>query len=208
MLRRLLTTSVIYALLFSVFALPASAMEVLSDRSINRALDYGMRNQDLGMSLFMGGNWREGANGTLLNIYTPYMDIARAVVHKDLTDDPKPEDIGKARKVLVEDINYIWHHPTVKFMVSMYGPVPNFAGKYYARIDGVGHGRSFTLYPSKMIPQLRADKDPNVTNNPFTAINAYHFRYEDIIQLDEFTLKLYGKDMEPITFKLQAKDFD
>jgi len=182
------------------------ALVPMSDRMINEAVAYGMENQGYGMSLFMGNNWREGANGALLNIYTPYMELARSAATRKLPDQVTPTTLAEARKKMVEDIDYIWQHPTVKFMVSMYGKTPHFAGEYYAVIEGVGKGRNYTLYPTRRMPQYTADLDKGVKESPYTAINAYHFKYEDIAPLDEYVLKLYGKDLEPIRFKVVNRD--
>jgi hypothetical protein len=203
-LTSLMTAATVIGLYVTVA--PAHAITPLSHSTINQAVEYGLENQDLGLSSFLGSNWREGNDGALLNIYTPFMEIARHASHKKFPNRPTEDDVAAARKTLTEDIFYIWTHPTVKMMVSMYGTTPNFGKEYFAVIEGVGKGRSFTIYPSTSIPQYLATKEKNVTYKPFNAINAYHFKYEDLAPLDEFTLKLYGKNVEPITFKMMSKD--
>lgn len=186
---------------------PALALTALSDSTINQAVRYGLENKDLGLSTFLGGNWREGTNGALLNIYTPFMEIARSAARrKNFSTNPKPEEVAEAREKIQRDIFYIWTHPTVKMLVSLYGDEPTFAREYFAVIEGVGRGRRFTIYPEKTIPQYLATKEENATFKPYTAINAYHFKFDDLIPLEEFTLKLYGKNVEPVTFRIRARD--
>lgn len=191
----------------SVGSAPALALTHLSDRTINEAVVYGLENQETDLSTFLGGNWREGQGGALLNIYTPYIEIARSVQHRNISgDNITPEVVAEARQKAIEDVHYIWRHPKVKFMVSLYGETPRFAREYFAVIEGVGKGRNFTIHPTKSIPQYLAEEEKGAVERPFTAINAYHFKYEDIAPLDEFTLKLYGKGMEPITFKIRNNE--
>jgi hypothetical protein len=118
-----------------------------------------------------------------------------------------PHNVSETRKKIVEDISYIWHHPQVKFHVSMLGDDPYFANKYYASIEGVGHGRHILLQPSTSVRDAKADKEPDATIKPYVALNSYYFRYEDIAELDEFVLKLQGKGVEPLQFKIYTKDF-
>ncbi len=180
----------------------ALAIVTLSDSTINDAVRYGLENQDVGLSSFLGSNWREGSDGALLNIYTPYMEIARSAARQKMTDTPNAKDIAKARQEIIEDIDYIWHHPSVKFMVSMFGDNPGFAKNYYARIEGVGRGRTYTIYPTKRIPQNLADKEEGAELNPYTAVNSYHFNFDQVAPMDEFTFILYGDNVKPMSFKV------
>src|SRR5262249_17373970 len=96
-----------FILLITVILLlpfPALALTQLYDSTINAAVRYGIENQDYGLSAFLGGNWREGENGTLLNIYTPFMDIARATARKNFGDKVTPESLQAARKKMKRDI--------------------------------------------------------------------------------------------------------
>jgi hypothetical protein len=183
-----------------------SAMTPLSDGTINQAIKYGIENQGWGLSVFLGSNWREGADGSLLNIYTPFMTLARTVAKHHFKDGASPESVAAARKVVRRDLDYIWEHPAVKFMVSLYGDNESFAKDYFAVIEGVGEGRSFTIYPSTRIPQTLATKDSDTTYKPYTAVNAYYFNVNDIAPLDEYVFKLYGKGLEPIVFKVYNRD--
>lgn len=190
--------------LISVFQ-PACALMPLSDRSINEAVQYGLENQETGLSTFLGSNWKEGQDGALLNIYTPFIEIARFAAKRQGSPNPSPEKIAEVRHEIRKDIDYIWQHPTVKFMVSLYGDNPSFAKNLYAMIEGVGRGRTYRLYPAVSIPQYLATQEKGVDIKPYAAINAYHFKFEDIEQLDEYELKLYGKGITPITFKILNK---
>lgn len=185
---------------------PAMAWIQLSDESINQAIRYGMENQNEGLSTFLGGNWREGADGTLLNIYTPFIEIARSATHRNLPSNPTEDEIVDARKKMVEDISYIYQHQQAKFSVALYGNSPGFAKEYFARLEGVGKGRSIVLYPDITRPQYAAEKEPDAKLNPYSAINTYVFKFADVAPLENMTLYLYGKGVPEITFKMRAKD--
>jgi hypothetical protein len=186
---------------------PAFGIIKLTDVSIENAIRYGLKNQDMGLSFFLGPNWIENETGVLLNVYTPYMEVARsAVTHKAGPSVPTDEDVIKARKTIIEDTHYIYHHPTVKFMTSMFGTTPDFAKGYYADVEGVGRGRRTRLLPAKMLTQGVAKKDDGSTFMRYSAINSYHFKYEDIAKLDELTFRLYGKGKKTHTFKIKTKD--
>ncbi len=198
--------SIIFSLLLlitvSFTSLQALALVSLSDSTINEAIEQGLRTKKLGLSELLDGNWKEGANGALLNIYTPYMDIAKSVRHLDMTNDPSAEDVKKARKKIHKDLDYIWTHQTVKFIVSLYGDNSGFAKNYYAVIEGFGRGQNFTLYPDKTVQQYLANKEGDVKDSPFTAVNTYTYNFDKIAPMDEFTFKLYGKGIQPVLFKV------
>lgn len=187
----------------------ASAIQNLTDGGINRSVIYGLENQQVGLKAFLGANWIEGKDGALLNIYTPFIEIARSVVqHKAGPNTPTPEDVVAARKKCIEDIHYIYHHPTVKFMISMYGADINFARDYYAVLEGVGRGRNTRVLPAKSLRQAVAKQEVGQKYKPFTAINAYYFKFDDVAQLDSYVLRLYGKtkdgkEREPLEFKIE-----
>lgn len=194
-------------MLLAMATAPVFALERMTNSMIDKAVQYGLENQEMGKSLFLGGNWREGADGALLNIYTPYIELALSASQRDMPVSGDPRNVAETRKKIVEDIHYLWQHPTIKFHVSLLGDDPYFAGKYYASIEGVGQGRHVLLQPSTSVRDPKADKEPGATIKPYSALNSYYFRYEDIAGLDEFVLKLQGKDLEPIQFKLYTKDF-
>lgn len=185
------------------------AVAPMTAESVNAAVKYGMTSKDAGISSLMGYNWQEGPNGTLLNVYTPFMEIARKVYHKkNLSSNPTAQEVAEAKKKVIKDIDYLWQHPYVKFMVSMYGPDASFGKNYYAVIEGVGKGRNFRIMPAKIVPQtLAVQDDPNAKDpsTSYSAVNTYYFKFIDIERLDAFTLRIYGKDMPEIQFKLNNK---
>ena len=205
-LRHCLNSLLAATLITTILTAPSFALTKLTDQSIMDAIQYGLKNQDMGLSFFLGPNWREGRNGFLLNIYTPYIEIARsAVTHKAGPVDPTDAELSKARKTIVEDASYIYSHPTVKFLCSMYGKDATFAKGYYADIEGVGRGRRVHLLPSKSVRQGIARVEKGATFERYSAINTYHFKYDDIAPLDELTFRLYGKDRPSVVFKIKTK---
>ena len=185
---------------------PAIAIKRLTNGIINDAVHYGLINREMGLNYFLGGNWIEGPDGALLNVYTPYIEIARSVVHRKLDSvATTPENIAKVRKKCVEDIHYIYHHQTVKFNLSLYGDSPRFARGYYAKIEGTGKGRTFRLLPSRAVTNV-ATKEVGAKFKPYAALLTYHFKFEDIAQMDKFKLILFGKDLPTIEFPVVTKD--
>lgn len=192
--------------LFTVVTQPAFAIKRLTNTMINDAIHYGLVNREMGLNFFLSRNWIEGPNGALLNVYTPYMEIARSVVHRKLdSTETTPENVLKVRKKCIEDVHYIYHHQTVKFNISLYGDSLKFAKGYFARIEGVGKGRKITLRPIKSVTNM-ATKEEGAKFKPYSAILNFHYKFEDIAQLDNFKLILWGKDLPTIEFPINTKE--
>lgn len=190
LIKRLLATA-FAGCLCGLGTLPSNAMAPLSPKMVNQAVKYGLMNQNVGLYMFLGANWQELDGGTLLNVYTPFIEIARAVARRKFNLDPTDENIAQVKEKVERDIHYTWHHPQVKFMVSMYGDTPDFATKYYAVIEGVGKGRDVRLYPVKRVPSGLAQKELNAKDHPYSAVDTFIFDFKAVQRLDRYTLKLY-----------------
>ena len=180
----------------------AQAMAPLSKKMISQAIKYGLLNEGTGLYQFLGYNWQVADDGVLINIYTPFVEISRAVARRRINMDPTPENIAKVRKQIERDIHFNWRYPKVRFIVSLFGDSPTFATEYYAVIEGVGHGKKVLLRPTKRSVDHNAQKELNATNKPYSAVNSYEFDFETVQKLDEFRFRLFTAKGEEISFDL------
>ncbi len=170
---------------------PGYALIKMDREGIALALKYGMQNSGLGLYNLLGPNWIEGAEGALLNIYTPFMMLASKSARGGYPTSPAAEDIKSARKRyhrVIRTIRDIRNPVLVKFSVSMYGDSPDFAYRRVAYIEGIGRGKRFKLKPAKSIRQRTAMEIPGTDIKPYEAINAYYFDFKTLQNMDEFKL--------------------
>lgn len=176
---------------------PANALVRLDSDAINLAIRYGLKNQHLGLSTILGPNWIEGDEGSLLNIYTPFMLVAtQASKKKSLPEDPTPEQVKQCRRKIARIINKLTdpkEPQMVKFSLFLYGHDIDFARRTRAKIIGVGRGQEVVLQPARKILDEIADESPNNVGM-FEGINAYYFKYDDIEPLEKYRLVITRPD--------------
>ena len=194
---------------WSALALPSLAwVKMDSNEGINAALVFGMRNQHLSMSSLLGDNWIEGENGTLLNVYSPFMMLAAKATKAGFPVKPTKSDLEAARKRFARDVYYLSdtkNRIMVKFAVSFYGDKPDFAKTYFARIVGSGRGKDVTLKPEKQHLDDIADPISNgESSGKYEAINSYYFLMSDLLNVDEFTLYLESPNGAPLAFRMKS----
>jgi len=186
---------------------PALALAKMDTHTINSALVYGMKNQRAGLSDLLGPNWIEGSNGSLLNVYSPFMMLATKAAKAGLSRKPSKSDLEKARKRFGKDVAFYSdtkNRIQVKFAVSFYGDSPTFAKNYSARIVGFGRGREFDLKPAKQNLDLQADPvSGGQSGASYEAINAYYFNFADLVDLQEFKLVLESPNGPPLEFSMK-----
>lgn len=191
--------SVLMIALALAAAQPVQAIAKLRDaEAVNVAIKYGIQNKDGGIASVLGPNWIEGEDGSLLNIYTPFMLIATMASKKGVEGTSKKEVDG-VRKRLARVLGQLMDQRTpqqVKFSVAMYGDQPDFGTRYKAVIEGEGRGKTVRLNPVRAIPDKIANQ--NEDGNLFEAINAYYFNYNDLENLETFRLILKSPDGEKI----------
>lgn len=159
-------------------------VKVESTESVTKAVKYGIKKKGVGLAILLGPNWVEGQDGTLLNIYTPFMLLATQATKKGI-DGTSDKEIKEAKKRMARVISQTLdpHYPQeIKFSIAIYGDKPNFGTQYTASIEGEGRGRSVVLKPSKVIPDKIANQ--NTDASVFEAINAYYFRFSEIENLE------------------------
>jgi hypothetical protein len=197
----------ISGLAIGLSASPALALVKMEPKSIEAALVYGMRNQKLGLAGILGPNWIEGENGALLNIYSPFMNIATKASKANFSSNPARSDLDKAKKRFAREVAYYSdakNRLEVKFAVSMYGDSPGFAKTYLAKIVGFGRGKEFEIKPVKLKLDDIADSVPGgVAGASYEAVNGYYFNFSDLENLDEFTLLLESPTAPPIQFRMR-----
>jgi hypothetical protein len=196
-------------------ALPmAHALVKMDAQSEELAILYGLQNQDFGLSTLLGPNWREGPQGTLLNIYTPFMLLAsRAAKVGVVHNPPQPKELAAAKTYcqrMIRDFHDPHYPQRIKFSVSFYGTSPDDGLKTSASIEGLGRGQRMTFAPADQVRQ-KAPEAKTVQSH-YEFINVYYFNMDDISQLDDyvFTLttppaKLSATAPDPISFHIRNK---
>lgn len=185
----------------------AFALVKMESRTIDAALVYGMQNQKYGLANLLGPNWIEGENGSLLNVYSPFMMLATKAAKAGLSKNPSKSDLKKARNRFGKEVAY-YSDPKnrlqVKFAVSFYGNSPEFAKAYMARIVGFGRGKEFELKPIKQILDQKADPvQGGASGAAYEAINSYYFNFAELEDLEEFKLMLQSPSGPPLEFRMK-----
>lgn len=181
----------------------AHAILKMDNKTVDTALIYGMQNKKMGISALLGPNWVEGENGTLLNIYSPFMMLASKAAKGDFANSPTKADLLAARKKYGKDIAFYTddrNRVMVKFAISFYGDNPDFAKAYTAKIVGFGRGREFDIPTAKNALDLKAD--PVDGGKMYEAINSYYFLFKDLENLQDFQLVVESPSGPPLTFRL------
>lgn len=203
--RRLISAILVFFVVCLV-SLPAMALVKIDKQSVNLALKYGMQNAGLGYSTLLGNNWMESGDGTLLNIYTPFMMIASKSYSGGFPSKPSEQDLKDARGRygrLITQLTDPKNPLHVKFSVSLFGDDPAFAMGYQGWIEGFGRGKEFTLKPVRQLRQRSAYKDEGANVKPYEAVNAYYFNFGDLELLDDYQFILEDANGERTVFKIR-----
>lgn len=191
-----------------LLATPAQALIRLDYDSEKMAVRYGLENKDYSYSTFLGGNWREGESGSLLNLYTPFMQVASRYLHATQSGNPSDEDIQKTIDKQRAALNKIKKENLVKFIVSFYGDAPSFARKYDGFIDVTNaEGRVIQrIFPNQSVRQYYGQKEETGAHQPYSAINTYMFQFDDLAKLKRYTFtmvdKTKGSTRPPVRFAI------
>lgn len=209
-LRRVAATLLLALLGMGAVADQANAwVKVDPPHSVNAALVYGMKSSRLNLATMLGDNWIEGENGSLLNVYSPFMMLATKAAKAGLPVKPAKSDLEKARKRFARDVLYYSDTKNrflVKFAVSFYGNNPDFASNYSARIVGFGRGKDFNLKPEKQNLDKIADAiNGGQSGGNYEAINSYYFAFSELADLDEFKLELQSPTGPPLEFRMKSE---
>jgi hypothetical protein len=203
--KRVLTSMLAALLTLPALLHPAQALVRIDTKTVEQALRHGMNNRGLGYVSLLGPNWIEGPDGVLINIYSPFMMLAAKAAKGDYPKNPSPEDMKRAKRNLTRDISFYTDPKAqvpVKFSVALYGESESFAKNYTARIEGFGRGKHFILKPLRSSRQLVAAKRSNGGAQPYEAINAYYFKFNELEVLDDFRFILEAPEKPPITVRV------
>ncbi|MDH4378740.1 MAG: hypothetical protein QE263_02385 [Vampirovibrionales bacterium] len=202
----------IIALGLALLSTPSSALVPLDGAGINQAVRHGIEHGRFGLAEVLGPNWMEKADGTLLNIYSPFMMLATKI-SKSLY--PANESLKKVKKLHHGDIDRLTnlHYPVeVKFSLSSFGPTATFPSRRKARIEGIGRGKHFVIYPVRTLAPLKAtavgavdDARGGTAANEYEAVIAYYFKIEPITNMDSFDLIVEDAPEKPLKSKPQSK---
>lgn len=211
----------------ALFLLPsAHALVAMDAKGVNEAVRYGMERGRYGLAEVLGPNWMESSNGTLLNIYSPFMLVATQVAKSKYPANPTEKEFQKAKQrhgKIIRSVTNPRYPQEVKFVISMLGEGNKFHRTIAAKIEGIGHGKKFELKSSRrIIPNFATAVPGKVDENGdpayYEAVNAYYFPVKTMQHLDEFDITFYdyseegdededeNKDgkphtkMEPLTF--------
>jgi hypothetical protein len=182
------------------------ALVRIDDESIKMAIKYGLANQGLGHATLLGPNWKEGEQGALLNIYSPFMLLASQASKSGQPRKPTEEEYQKAKaycRRVLRDFRDTHRPLQIKFALSLYGTAPEFAGSTRAWIEGFRGGRDVVIKPMRDFRQAEAKPHDN---GVFEAVNAYYFKFEDLAPMEEYRLIVQTPTGEPITFRIRNKD--
>jgi len=208
--RRPLAAALLCLLGWTGITAPSLAwIKVEPPHSVDAALVYGMRHSKLNLATVLGDNWIEGENGSLLNVYSPFMMLATKAAKAGFSSKPSKSDLEAARKRFARDVKF-YSDPQnkfyVKFAVAFYGDSPEFAKRYSARIVGFGRGKEFNIKTERQNLDQVADAVENASGpGSYEAINSYYFPFSDLQNLDEFRLELTSPDGPPLSFNMRGE---
>lgn len=169
--------------------LPANALVLMDVVTINHAIKYGAVKQNSGYQGLLGPNWVVGDNGTLLNVYTPYMMLAAKAMRLTLPTELSDADLKKARELLGKELRYLRDDKqtkTTKFMLSLLGEDATFHKGITAKLVGRGRGRNYELSPYKsLIPNAASPLSAGASRAAsHEAIVSFYFRLADQLKLE------------------------
>ncbi|MEB3245863.1 MAG: hypothetical protein VKJ06_07760 [Vampirovibrionales bacterium] len=179
----------------------AQALEVVGDpASIDAALTYGVQKQGQGYRNLLGNNWREGERGSLLNIYTPFMQLALKGYKSNIpVEHPTDDDIKQVRKTarrLISGLNDGLSKQRVRFVASLTGATPDFAAGTRGVLEGYQHGSIVALKPIETsgAPKAAALIEGAKAGEPgaYEAVLSFEFRFDDVANFDKYALQLYN----------------
>ena len=193
-------TSLLFITLLGTLSLTQATILPADPAQTRQALMYGMNNRDMGYSTLLGQNWVESTQplGNLLNIYTPYMQVATLVLRSNVPLYPISEqDITNAVTKYQSRINTIRKENTAKFIVSLTGNTPNFCRTLEARLIGTStiSKKPLWLQPLRTENPYYAEIDDSSGKRVYSAISKVFFTQPQLAELTgEARLELRTKE--------------
>jgi hypothetical protein len=199
----------------------------LDDESVRIAIKYGLDNKYSTTKTLLGPNWKEGPDGIILTIYSPFIQLATKSKSQNVPGSTD-EDIILVKKRLGRQLNQITTRQEVRFIVQLVGDEPGFCKDYSARVEqylepdenkeeaeetdeAKKEGKGFWIFkkrakkakkltPNKEVKQNQAEMDSYHPLHPYSCVNSYNFNFDRINDFDKFYFILIGPKEEEIKF--------
>ena len=199
---------------FSVFSLillflsnvPSYAIIKIDDDSVDLAIKYGLKMKGNSVDYIMGPNWINDGKGRILNVYSPFIQLVMKSQTQGSTLDIN-EDVKNIKLRLQRDITKIKEKDEIRFIVSIYGDKDDFAQKYKAYIIDANmisspSNPNNNIKPKKTSNQKIAEHDGYDPKHPYSAINCYIFKFDDLANLKEYYFVLVSDSGDEIKYKI------
>ncbi|MDD3013386.1 MAG: hypothetical protein PHC34_06745 [Candidatus Gastranaerophilales bacterium] len=197
-------------LTFIFNSLSSSALVKIDDNSIDLAIKYGIKMKGSSTENILSTNWVNDGNGRILNIYSPFIQIAMKSANKPSTGDAE-EDLKMVKNLLQYDITKVKNKNEIRFIVAIYGDNINFAKNYKAYIIEANKFSNTLkekdkINPNKSSIQKIADKDNFHPKHPFSGINCYSFKFDNLFKLKEYYFILVSDNKDEIKYKINNEN--
>jgi len=197
------------AITFIFSSCSSFALIKIDDNSIDLAIRYYLKTQGSSSEYDLGSNWKNDGKGRILNIYSPFIQIVMKSTNKGVTGNLE-EDVKNIKTRLSNEITKIKTKNEVRFIVALYGDNSGFAQKYKASIveaEYIDPSKiKKALLPKSANIQKVAEKDSFDPSHPFSAVNCYIYKFDDIFKLKNFVFILSSENGEEIKYKINSKE--
>ena len=186
------------------------ALIKIDDESIDIAITYGLKSKGMSTRDLLNSNWINDGTGQILNIYSPFIQIATKTTDQNSTGKVE-EDLKAIKKRLSTKIDRIVDKNEVRFLVALYGNTEDFAQNYKAHIIDVNeyngpNQKKNIIKPRKADIQKIAEKDNFAPLHPFSSVNCYVFKFNDLFELKEYYFVLTNEKGEEVKYKINNEE--
>lgn len=200
---------ILFLLTFIFSTLSSYSLVKIDDNSIDLAIKYGIKMKGSPTESILGTNWLNDGNGRILNIYTPFIQVAMKSSSKPSAGESE-EDIKLVKNLLQYDITKVKNKNEIRFLVAVYGDTIDFATQYKAYIIETDKISSIKekdkINPKKSSVQKIADKDEYHPKHPFSAVNCYTFKFDNLFNLKEYYFILVSDNKDEIKYKINNEE--
>ena len=197
---------IIILIAISILLSPASSYAIIKidDNSVDLAIKYGLKMKGNSVDYIMGPNWINDGNGRILNVYSPFIQLVMKSQNQGSTDNMQ-EDIKNIKIRLEKDITKIKTKNEIRFIVSIYGDKEDFAQKYKAFIvdaNLISDSIKSQIKPKKINNQKIAERDQFDPKHPYSAINCYTFKFNDLANLKDYYFVIVSDNGDQVKYKI------
>lgn len=185
---------------------PSYSIIKLDNESVDLAIKYSFKTKNNSAEYILGPNWINDGTGRILNIYSPFIQLVIKSQNHNFGENAE-KDVSDIKSVMNNDILKIKNKNEVRFIVSIYGDKENFAEKYKAYItDKIDENNKNIIKPKKFSNQKIAEKDFFNRKYPYSAINCYIFKFNDLEKLKEYYFVLVSEQGDEIKYKINNNE--